>query len=73
MQFFNRAPFTQISKLDEVSRNMVICDYVIFIKSTLFWLIYSILKLKKMVIFLIFSQILRFLDFEGIQESLYEN
>ena len=91
VQFFNRAPFTQICKLDKVSVNMVIYDYVIFIKSTLFWLIYSILtiiylvwaisrrnfmiwwkklKLKKMVVFHIFFQILRFLDFEGLQGSL---
>ena len=92
VQFFNRAPFTRICKLDVVSVNMVICDYVIFIKSTLFWLIYSILtiiylvwvisrrnfmiwwkklKLKKMVVFHIFLHFLQFLDFEGLQGSLY--
>ena len=49
VQFFNWAPFTRICKLDEVSVNMVICDYVIFIKSTLFWLIYSILTIIYLV------------------------
>ena len=45
VQFFNRASLLKYANYPKRSKNIVIYDYVIFIKSTLFWLIYSILTI----------------------------
>ena len=45
VRFFNRAYICKYANYSKHSKNIVICDYVIFIKSTLFWLIYSILTI----------------------------